>query len=141
MKHLLPSVLLLSFVMFGCQSDDDCSSNCDRTIEVSETAFNNASSTHINILSKSIDGDCLTIKFGASGCSDPTTSANLIDSEEIIYTNPAKRTIKLSVIPTGLCDAYFQNEISFDLAPLQINNNSSYQLLLLNDSSTINYNY
>lgn len=138
MKKIIILLSVLSFI--GCNCEDD-EINCERSTLVDNIAFVNDPSHHVNIIETEITDDCLRIKFGTSGCSDEGWNVKLIDSEEIIYTSPAKRTVRLSVQNTGLCEAAFTKEMTFDLSVLQLNTETELTIVLDNNSAELNYVY
>jgi len=115
------------------------SSNCDQNVIISQTEYNNAPNHHISIISMQIVDNCLKIKFSASGCSGDNWVVKLIDSGMIAESLPCQRSLRLSLNDIGLCDAYFEKEISFNIEDLQIQGNHS--VLLNIPGNSILYEY
>jgi len=103
-------------------------SDCDQDVIVSADEYENAPNHPISILDMSIDGSCLKIKFAASGCSGDNWIVKLIDSEMIAESLPCQRFLRLSLADIGLCCAYFEKEISFNIEDLQIQGDHSVLL-------------
>ena len=114
-------------------------SDCDQDVIVSTDEYENAPNHPISIIDMRIEGNCLKIKFSASGCSGDNWIVKLIDSEAIAKSLPCQRFLRLSLADIGLCCAYFEKEISFNIEDLQI---QGYNSVLLNISGkSILYEY
>ncbi len=86
-----------------------------------------------------IDGDCLNIKFAASGCDGNTWFVKLIDSGSIAESHPCQRTLRLSLENKENCMAVISKEISFDIKDLRIIGNNKV-ILNIGDRSIL-YEY
>ena len=104
---------------------------CDKDVIVSQTEYQNAPDHFVVISDMNITGNCLKIKFSASGCSGNTWVVNLIDSEEIAESLPVQRTLRLSLYNQECCEAWITKEISFNIKDLQINGNNSVILNIM----------
>jgi len=111
--------------------DEDNQSNCDQDVIISQREFENAPNEPVSIIEMKIEGDCLKIKFGASGCSGNSWVVRLIDSGIIAESLPVQRTLKLSLNNREACAAYFTREMSFNIKDLQVRGNNSVQLNVL----------
>jgi len=100
--------------VFSTQSD------CDQNVIISETEYQNAPSDPFSITEMTITGDCLNIKFGASGCDGNTWIVKLIDSGIVAESYPCQRTLRLSLDNKEICTAVPTKEISFNIKDLQI---------------------
>jgi len=92
---------------------------CDKNVIVSATEFENAPD-QVSIIDMKIEGNCLKIKFGASGCDGSSWIVKLIDKGTIAYSDPPKRDLRLSLDNKEICDAVVTKEISFNIEDLQI---------------------
>lgn len=95
-------------------------SSCDQNVIISETEYQNAPDDPFSITEMTITGDCLNIKFAASGCDGNTWIVKLIDSGNIAESYPCQRTLRLSLDNKEACTAVPGKEISFDIKDLQI---------------------
>jgi len=119
--------------------EKDNQSNCDQDVIISAVEYENAPNHPISIIDMKIEGNCLKIKFGASGCSGNNWIVKLIDSGMIAESLPCQRQLRLSLNDIGDCDAYFENEMSFNIEDLQIQGNKS--VILHISGKTILYEY
>jgi len=101
---------------------------CDQNVIVSESEYQNAPNDPVTITEMKIEGDCLKIKFAASGCDGSTWTVKLIDSGIIAESNPSKRTLRLSLDNKEACMAVPVKEISFSIKDLQINGSKKVTL-------------
>lgn len=101
-------------------SDINLQSDCDQNVIISETEYKNAPDDPFSITVMSITGDCLNIKFGASGCDGNTWIVKLIDLGVVAESYPCQRTLRLSLDNKEICTAVPTKEISFNIKDLQI---------------------
>ncbi|MDR2921084.1 MAG: hypothetical protein LBV72_17190 [Tannerella sp.] len=94
--------------------------DCDQVVIISEDEYKNAPDSPVSISDMTITGNCLNIKFSASGCDGKTWAVKLVDMENIAYSNPCQRTLRLSLENKEMCEAYITKEESFDIKDLQI---------------------
>ena len=92
------------------------------------------------INSLKITENCLKINFSSSGCSGDTWELKLIDSEDILESNPVQRNLRLSLKNEELCLAFITKELSFDISNLQVDGNQ-VQLNITNSDDEILYEY
>lgn len=112
----------LVFTFSNCKNKDVDKSviSCDAETIVDADDYSSAPTSQVTINSLSIDGDCLKINYGASGCSGDSWVVKLIDSEEIIESDTLQRDLKFSLLNNEICQAYFTKEITFDISNLQV---------------------
>ncbi len=113
-KNKCEKVFIDYLKVFSNQSD------CDQNVIVSPTEYQNAPNDPFSITEITISGDCLNIKFAASGCDGNTWIVKLIDSGMIAESYPCQRTLRLSLDNKEDCMAVPTKEISFDIKDLQI---------------------
>ncbi|WP_344788348.1 hypothetical protein [Postechiella marina] len=135
-------VVSLAFFNMTCEEDDVVKVNCDNTVVVSENDFNNLESANFIIIDAEIEGDCLLLKIGASGCDGSTWQYNLVDSGAIAESLPEQRYLKFQLINEEMCEAYFNKTVSFNLSPLKIDNGVGKVVLHIEGlESSLTYTY
>lgn len=139
MKTLILT-LTASLLITACTRNNS-DSVCEKTVTIDETLYQTVNTTNYNIINAKINGDCLEIKFGASGCNGNTWVVQLVDSKGVIDLNPRTRLLKFSLTNNELCTAAFQRTISFDIKPLRVNGSKKIRLALEGFNQQIIYNY
>src|SRR5690606_3244488 len=118
----LKVLLLFAFAILissSCKKNDH-SVSCDDRVVISKQLYENAPDGALIITELRVEGDGLSVNFQASGCSGDTWITKLIDSETLIETNPAIRTLRLSLDNKELCEAFISKQISFNIKELRI---------------------
>jgi len=143
MKKLLlflPIILILS-----CNSENDNSTienNCDFTSEIIlEEDFNAINTSNYGIIEVELNGDCLGITFGSSGCGTDLWEENLYSTDTFYNVFPLQRDVKMELINDEACLAFFQKTVSFDLTPFQIDGQSDLPLNINGWNEQITYEY
>ena len=143
MKKLLlflPIILILS-----CNSEGDNSTienNCDFTSEIIlEEDFNAINTSNYEIIEVELNGDCLEITFGSSGCGTDLWEENLYSTDAFYNVFPLQRDVKMELINDETCLAFFQKTVSFDLTPFQIDGQSDLPLNINGWNEQITYGY
>ncbi len=138
---------ILMFIMIGlmllsCSDNDDSGNiaNCDSGTLVSSEQYENAPSDKLTINKVEINGDCLSINFSSGGCSGNSWELKLIDSEDILESNPPQRNLRLSLKNEELCAAYITKKLTFDISGLQVDGNKVL-LNLINSDYNVLYEY
>lgn len=141
MKKIL-ILTLIGIAILSCSNDNDNgnSNNCDFETLISAEQYENAPSDQLNINSIEINDNCLKINFSSGGCDGDTWVLKLIDSEDILESNPPQRNLRLSLKNEELCEAYITKELTFNITNLQIDGNK-VQLNLINFDENILYEY
>lgn len=141
MKRTLTLILII-IGFLSCSSDDDKGSqnNCDFETIISAEQFVNAPNGQLKINSLAINGNCLKINFSSGGCDGTTWKLKLIDSGNIMESNPPQRNLRLSLKNEELCEAYITKELTFDISNLKVDVNK-VQLNILNTDKNILYEY
>ena len=88
-----------------------------------------------------INGDCLVINFSASGCDGNTWIVKLIDSEQILESNPIQRNLRISLENNEDCTAVPNKTLTFDISNLQIQDDNRIYLNITNSGDQILYEY
>jgi hypothetical protein len=65
----------------------------------------------------------------------------LVAREEIIYSDPPQRDLKLSFQNNEVCTAVISKEFSFDLTTLEVNGTNKVFLNIVNAGEQISYEY
>jgi len=126
----------------SCNNDDDSnnSKTCDFITLVNSEKYANAPSEQLTINSLEISENCLEISFSSSGCIGDTWELKLIDSEDILESNPPQRNLKLSLKNEEECEAFITKELSFDISNLKVDG-SQVQLNVTNSDDEVLYEY
>ncbi|MFT4568686.1 MAG: hypothetical protein ACI9FN_003655 [Saprospiraceae bacterium] len=114
---------------------------CDELVQINDDAYDKGPKDFINIVDASLEGDCLTIFYSASGCSGDSWEVNLYDSGAVAESEPEQRYLRLSMMNPEACLAVFTKERSFDISDLQIENNGVLILNLLDSEESLRYKY
>jgi hypothetical protein len=142
MKKLL---LILTLIhILSCNSEDDNSTienNCDFTSEIIlEEDFNAINTSNYAIIEVELNGDCLEMRFGASGCGTDLWEENLYSTDAFYNVFLLQRDVKIELI-NDECLAVFQKTVSFDLTPFQIDGQSDLPLNITGWNEQITYVY
>ena len=142
MKKLL-FILTLMHIL-SCNSEDDNSTienNCDFTSEIIlEEDFNAINTSNYAIIEVELNGDCLEMRFGASGCGTDLWEENLYSTDAFYNVFLLQRDVKIELI-NDECLAVFQKTVSFDLTPFQIEGQSDLSLNITGWNEQITYGY
>ena len=121
------NVVFINDVQVYCYNDKGIFKNCDKDVIISDTLYLTAPNDHVEIIDMKIEGNCLKIKFSASGCDGSSWNVKLIDSGLVtIVAIPIVgppiygRTLKLSLENHENCRAWITKEVSFNIEDLQI---------------------
>lgn len=142
MKKLL---LILTLIhILSCNSEDDnftIENNCDFTSEIIlEEDFNAINTSNYAIIEVELNGDCLEMRFGASGCGTDLWEENLYSTDAFYNVFLLQRDVKIELI-NDECLAVFQKTVSFDLTPFQIDGQSDLPLNITGWNEQITYVY
>ena len=96
--------------------------------------------TGVTIEETEIDGNCLRIKFSASGCNGGTWKLRLVAAEQVKYSLPPQRDVRLILENNELCQAHLTRELTFDISDLR--SNGEFTLLnVINSEQQLRYNH
>ena len=142
MKKIL-ILTIIGITILSCSDNDDNgnSNNCDFETIVSAEQYENAPSDQLSVNSLEINGNCLKINFSASGCDGNSWIVKLIDSEQIMESNPIQRNLRLSLDNNEDCTAVPSKTLTFDISELQIQDDNSVYLNITNSDDQILYEY
>lgn len=119
----------------------DPRASCEKLAIVNELKFDNAPNGGATILSAVISGDCLTIQFGASGCSGVSWKKSLIGSPLILESQPPQRQVKFALENNEACAAYFTEYASFDITSFRVSGTQTVLINLSGYDNQLVYNY
>ena len=116
-------------------NEEDSWTKCDQDVIISAEEYENAPddlydsiNDKYNIIDMEINGNCLKIKFWASGCDGNTWLVKLIDLGVIAESNPCQRILRVSLDNKEDCRAVIEKEISFNIEALQIQGDNRVRL-------------
>jgi hypothetical protein len=116
--------VLLLFVLLIIGSDSckkvDKIPSTEKQVIIDDNAFNTYPNDPLMISEAKIIGDSLQITFGASCCSGNSWIIKLVVSQEVLYSDPPQRSIRLSLKNDELCMAVCGKTVIFDLKPFQV---------------------
>lgn len=140
MKKRILIGLVVVLGLITCNNDDDDSNNCNQVTIVSSEQYETAPNDQLFINTLEINGDCFKINFSSSGCSGDTWILKLIDSENIMESNPPQRNLRLSLRNEEDCEALITKELTFDINELRVVGNQVL-LNITNSDDQILYEY
>lgn len=115
-----------TLLIFACKDKEPTSTNCDRSIIVSDRNFDKAKDDKgLRINGVDITGDCMTITYSyGGGCKDIETV--LVAAEQGIQNTMELpfREVKLSIDDDDNCEALVTTSEEFDISALQGEGNS-----------------
>lgn len=143
MKHISYLVFCSLLFIVSCTDDsdlpDNTTSNCDQNLIINDDTWNTASDDFHNITNATLEDDCLSITFAASGCDASSWEYDLVASTA--SPSLSGYLIRLSFENEEACLAYFTKTVSFDISGLQDNNANQMNIQLQGWEETIVYNY
>lgn len=113
--------LFIILILLSCYNNnekDDETNNLET--HVSSEQYKIAPSDPLEINSLKIVDHNLIINFSAGGCSGDSWELKLIDSDNILESDPPIRKLRLSFKNDELCKAYITKELIFNISNLQI---------------------
>lgn len=138
-SYLKLIILLFCLQLTSCSDDDNLPTNYLEVV-IDAEAYNLGQTDNYTINSVRINGDFLTIRFSASGCSGENWNVKLIDAEGVAFSQPPQRYLFLSLENLELCQAVITKELNFDISALQIGG-KSVLLNIKNFDEKILYEY
>jgi hypothetical protein len=109
---------LLIFLAFSCSDSDSNPSDSCIPVIFNESKFNSAQNFGVNLEEFSIDGSCLSVKLGVSGCDDDHT-LEMVSDGSIAESLPPQITFDFYDKNPQACQAYFIVEREYDLSPIK----------------------
>ncbi|WP_299337191.1 hypothetical protein [uncultured Psychroserpens sp.] len=124
-----------------CDEDNTIDSPCDQIAIIDNAFYQSAESDEFSVVDVVINDNCLSIDISASGCDGNTWSMVLVDSGDIAESSPPQRFLKLVFTNDEDCLAVIGQERSFDLSPLQTNDENEVILHIEGFTESITYTY
>ncbi|MBP9186607.1 MAG: hypothetical protein KBE91_12010 [Bacteroidia bacterium] len=91
----------------------------------------------VSILNASLTGSTLTLKIGYSGCNEqPKSNFELQWNGDLLESLPLQTTLFLNSKNRQMCQAYFTQELCFDISKLKANQNQTVKVKI-QDSEVI----
>jgi hypothetical protein len=145
MKH---GVILGGFILLlaaGCcrPPDDDELPNgpCQQAAFVDDDLFDNGESGFFTPTEMTVEGDCLSLTFAASGCSGDSWTFELVGSSAIAESLPPQRAIRFLLDDDELCQAVFTRTAEFEIVDLRASGEESVMLNLEGSDLSVLYEY
>lgn len=127
------------------QQEDNLISSCPQEVIVGQDTYDFYPVNSIAINNITIEGDCLTVSYGASGCSAAGIESYLLDSGAVMESYPEQRTLRLTLNrPSGTitCMAYHLKQDSFSIASLRTSTGKGEVILHIEDyEESVVYSY
>jgi hypothetical protein len=138
--------VLFAVVIFtalpGCRKNSNCDApNCDKTVTIDKVLYNNINTGNYTLSDATINGNCLEIKVGASGCDGKSWVIELVDSEVIAESDPQQRFLKLALTNNEMCTAVFVKKKSFDITSLRVRDSNKLRLMIYGLNKELIYTY
>lgn len=137
------SILAVSVLLFACNNTKEVLDIAPISVKKAQIGDVMQESAQITVTSATLDGNILSLEVEYSGgCTDHTY--DLIGSEGVMKSLPAKRTIKLIHNSNDdSCRELISETIKFDIRPLAYMEKSGSEIVLLLDGykQSISYVY
>jgi len=141
MKRLIILILFPFVAILSCsiKGDDDSKQICKDVI-IDNEQHRNAQSNTFEIIGITSEKNCLkiTIRYGG-GCGE--VNAELVDSGDILESDPVQRNLRVVFVDDDACEALIQKDFLFDITNLQIENNDRVLLKFQGSDLTYLYEY
>jgi len=122
MKRITILLSLVAFFAVSCENSElescYCEGRFDKNVIISETEYENAPYSHVEIIDAKIVNNYLNIEFSASGCDGISWNVELIGLGNYDKSNPPQTTLRLSLDNKETCNAIITRDASFNLEPL-----------------------
>jgi hypothetical protein len=141
---LLVLILASSCDLFRDSDDDDpVNERCQQMAFIDDSLFDNGESSTFSPTAITVEGDCLSLTFGASGCSGDTWSFDLVGRTYFPETLPPqiRRPLRLLLQNEEDCRAFFTRTVQFDITELRVPGETAVIIDLVNSDLTVRYGY
>lgn len=140
MNFSIFSLIAFTFLVFGsCSKQDNNSTDCGELLLIDQDKYMDISmEPGLFISSPSIEGNCLTITLGYSGCNDGH-HIELITSGDVAESYPVQIRFKFLDKDPQACLAFFTQEYQYDLSPLSevLGTEDKARLIFVQDNQEI----
>lgn len=134
-------VITSCFMNMQCEDDDVDVPICNYVAVVDKLEYDAANSNGVTFVGAEINGDCLSLVIGASGCDGETWGFALIDSGDVAESSPEQRFLKLDFTNEEVCDAFFERIVSFQLNSVRVVGSKKVILHIEGLDQELEYNY
>src|SRR5690606_22101069 len=145
MKRIIFLMFLTGIFFVSCRHLDDAPvpviPNCDKNAVVDEMDLDQISTVYYGITAVVLNGPCLEVTIGATGCNPNNWDMNLFVVPSIATVYLPLFNAKVVLINNELCMAVFQTTVSFDLTALQRSGTNRIQLDIVVLNTPIIYQY
>lgn len=145
MKKIFALFAMVGILLVSCSDDESNRPNtadCDLVSEViTEEDFHAINTSNYSVTDVQLNGNCLGITIGSSGCDSDLWSVNLYSTNAFYSVFPIQRAVKIELINEQLCEAFFRKTIYFDLESFQIKSQDEILLNIEGWSEQIRYKY
>lgn len=86
---------------------------------IDEKLYNNVKTNNYTIKNVKLENNSFKVTISASGCSGDSWIVNLVDSSEILESNPIQRKVKIDLQNNEACEALITKEFIFDITKLK----------------------
>ncbi|THH40692.1 hypothetical protein [Neolewinella litorea] len=138
-KFTVLPLFLLAFLLFSCEKDEALTLDCGPDIRI-VGSVEGLASDHYNLESAHVDGRCLTVEIGASGCTSEFWKLDLVTTGDVAESNPTQSSARLIFddnVDEFTCQAYLTREFSFDLSPYLSEEDLPSELSLIGTDTTL----
>lgn len=139
------AVFSLVIGLIGCNKAEHslcCDTVYDMEVIINSDSYKNAIKDEVTINSLEIlDGESLIINFSAAGCNGNSWEIVLIDSEDVLESNPSQRNLIFSLNNKEECEAFITKDVSVSIKDLQIEGETEILLNITNTAYQILYEY
>lgn len=128
MRSLKFFIFFLLGLSLSCSNDDDNSnieSSCDFDVIIDEQLFEEPSPSVYSIVNAEINGNCLEIEIGASGCNANSWVVFLVSDLPVEAGGTGGSALSLKLTNTEVCEVYFTRIYSFDLSVIADENTNT----------------
>ncbi|MFT4534569.1 MAG: hypothetical protein ACJA1A_002889 [Saprospiraceae bacterium] len=121
--RVFPFFIITCFLALSCDKktpygDDAISGSPCTAVIISNEVYQDLDPNQASVSELSIEGDCLKVKLGVSGC-DSDHMINMISNGGIAESNPPQITFDFQDENPQVCLAFFMIEREFDLVPIR----------------------
>jgi hypothetical protein len=115
---------------------------CEEKVIIDSDDYINSFNDPFVILDLLIIDNCIHMLIEvAMACSGATWVVKLVDSGEIIDSNPPQRNLIVSFKNNEQCTAVIRKEFAFDITELQVSSHNKVYLTIVNTEDSILYEY
>lgn len=141
MKRLIILIVFSFAIILSCNTNDDENINqqCKEVI-IDNEQYKNAQSDSFEITNISSKKNCLniTLRYGG-GCGD--VIAKLVDSGDILESDPSQRNLRIAFLDNDECEALIQKDFLFDISDLELQDENRIRLNFKDTDLTYLYEY